>query len=460
MASTLREIVENKMREIESRKRHGVDRAPLMRASGSFLPSLRQKGVRVIAEIKPKSPSAGTLNADIDINAVTRSYSRYAAAISVLTDEKYFGGSFDVLSRVSQQASVPTLCKDFILDEVQVEDARRAGAEAVLLIVKILPRDRLRCLHDKIESLNMVPVVEVQNEDELRTALATEAKCILINSRNLETFEIDLGTAARLSPSIPPGIAIIAASGIETRSDIDSLLRYTNVFLVGSSLMRAPDLDYKLRQLSGIGNLVKTCGITSLADARSAVEHGADLLGLIFVQESPRHVAIDTARAICSELGSERCAGVFRDASLAEIKSLQKQVGFKYVQLHGTESADMVDQVRPAIKAVSVACRDGVERASRFADAHFVLFDLPKSTTSNITVANVVEWVNKIEPPMPFLIAGGLNPDNVTEVINSVSAKNFVGVDVASGVESAPGVKNADLLRNFITRAKASAVTR
>lgn len=460
MPSTLREIVENKMREIETRKRDGAERAPIVRASGGFLPSLRRQGVRVIAEIKPRSPSAGTLNSGVDITAVARSYSRYAAAISVLTDEKYFGGSLEVLSRVSQRASVPTLCKDFILDEVQIEDARRACAEAVLLIVKILPRDRLRSLHDKIESLNMVPVVEVQNEDELRTALAIEPRCILINNRNLETFEIDLGTTARLSPLIPPGIVVIAASGIESRSDIDSLLQYTNVFLIGSSLMRAPDLDYKLRQLSGVGNLVKTCGITSLADARQAVDCGADLLGLIFVQESPRHVAVGTAKAICSEFGSERCVGVFRDASLADIKSIQRQVGFKYAQLHGTESVETVSQVQPAIKAVSVACRDGVERASRFADAHFVLFDLPKSTTSNITVESIVEWVNEVEPPMPFLIAGGLNPDNVDTVINSVRAKNFVGVDVASGVESAPGMKSADLLQSFITRAKANAITR
>jgi indole-3-glycerol phosphate synthase/phosphoribosylanthranilate isomerase len=459
MPSTLSEIVENKRQEISLRKQLPA-REPPQRASGSFLPSLKMNGTRIIAEVKPKSPSAGTLNASVDIVAVTRTYSRYAAAISVLTDAKYFGGSFDALSAVSAQASVPTLCKDFILDEIQVEDARRAGAEAVLLIVKILTEAELHSLHNKIVSLNMVPVVEVQNEAELQTALKVQPECILINNRNLETFETDLKTTTALAPLIPKNIVVISASGIDERSQIDSLHPHAAAFLVGSSLMRSADIERKLRDLCGISNLVKTCGITTLADAKSAIESGADLLGLIFVEESPRKVHPEVAKKICAEIGPERCVGVFRDASISDIKAIQRNVGFKYTQLHGTESVETVRALNPAIKAVSVACRDGVDRASRFGDAQFVLFDLPKGEKQSVSASDIVAWVNEVQPPMPFMIAGGLNPDSVAQVIQSVTAKNFIGVDVASGIESKPGVKNADLLQSFITRAKANAITR
>jgi indole-3-glycerol phosphate synthase/phosphoribosylanthranilate isomerase len=459
MPSTLREIVENKLREVELRKQQPAGLAPEC-ARGSFLPALRLPGIRIIAEIKPKSPSAGTLNASVDIDAVARSYSRYAAAVSVLTDEKYFGGSFDALTRVSSLASVPTLCKDFILDAVQVDDARRAGAEAVLLIAKILKPQQLFDLHRKIESLNMVPVVEVQNEDELATALAVAPKCILINNRNLETFETDLRTTENLAPLVPGDATVISASGIESRSDIDRLSEFTNVFLIGSSLMRSEHLDLKLRQLSGIERLVKTCGITSVEDAQRAVDSGADLLGLIFVEDSPRKVSTEVAKDICTKLGAERCVGVFRDASLSDIQAVRTEVGFKYVQLHGTESPETVASLKPAIKAVTVACRDGVDRAARFSDAQFLLFDLSKSTKSSISIEQIVEWVNSVDPPIPFLLAGGLNPACVAQVIQSVTARNFVGVDVASGIESEPGVKSAELLKSFITRAKPNAVTR
>jgi indole-3-glycerol phosphate synthase/phosphoribosylanthranilate isomerase len=459
MPSTLSEIVENKLREIALRKQQVRGDLP-QQARGSFLPSLRLPGIRVIAEIKPKSPSAGTLNAAVDIDSVTRSYSRYAAAISILTDEKYFGGSLDSLARVSERSSVPTLCKDFILDEVQVEDARRAGAEAVLLIVKILTPEKLEELHRKIESLNMTAVVEVQNEQELATALKVSPKCILINNRNLETFLTDLKTTEDLAPLIPDGIVVVSASGIESASDIERLKKFATVFLVGSSLMRSADIDLKLRQLCGIQRLVKTCGITSISDAQRAVDSGADLLGLIFVPDSPRKVTLEIAKQICSKFGSERCVGVFRDADFAEVQAIRAQIGFKYVQLHGSESAELVAQLKPAIKAVTVACRDGVERAARFADAQFVLFDLSKSVKSSISIDEIVDWVNSVDPPIPFLLAGGLNPDCVERVIQSVTAKNFVGVDVASGIESSPGVKCADLLKSFITRAKPDAVTR
>ena len=460
MPNTLHEIVENKKREIAARAACVEPRPSPVPARGTFLRSLRQTGTRLVAEIKPKSPSAGQLASNVDIAAITRTYSRYAAAISVLTDAKYFGGSFDALAQVSSLTSLPTMCKDFILHNSQIEDARRAGAEAVLLIVKILSDEQLAQLHAKIMALNMVPVVEVQNEIEIARALRLPLQCILINNRNLESFETDLGTTQRLAHLLPPNVVAISASGVETRSDIVRLSEYTNAFLVGSSLMRAADMDAKLRELSGPTRLVKVCGVTTLEDAEAAISSGADFVGLIFVEDSARSISVSGAKAICGALGGQRFVGVFRDRSPDEILQIQEEVGFSHIQLHGDEAPQVVSRIRQAIKAVTVESEADVRNASRFESASFLLFDLSKNPAHRVSLTQLVEWINKIDPSVPFFIAGGLDANSVCGVANSVTAKNFVGVDVASAVESSPGIKCHDRLRSFIKEARCNAVPR
>jgi indole-3-glycerol phosphate synthase/phosphoribosylanthranilate isomerase len=248
-------ILENKRIEVDA----AIGLRPLEQlkqlvdpCSTKFSDALRDAGVCLIAELKPKSPSAGTLKADVDIASIISSYSEVASAISVLTDNKYFGGSMDVLHAVSQLTTKPLLCKDFIIDEYQIYQAREAGAAAVLLIVKILS-DQLLCeLAAVARAIGMTPIIEIQNERELQAALQAEPEVLLINNRDLATFDIDLGTTKRLAPLIGPGIAVVSASGIECRSDIEALLPFTNKFLIGSALMRADCVTTKLRELCGI----------------------------------------------------------------------------------------------------------------------------------------------------------------------------------------------------------------
>lgn len=206
--------------------------------------------VKLITEIKPASPTAGVLKADFELAPILEVYNTYASAISVLTDEKFFNGSLALLSQVVAQSPHPVLCKDFILDPYQVYEARCAGADAVLLIVKILEKKQLAHLHALIEDLGMTPVVEIQNEAELELALTVHPKVLLINNRDLSTFEISLETTQRLAPKIPKDIVVISASGIQTRHDIDTLLPVASCFLIGSALMQAPDLARKLQELS------------------------------------------------------------------------------------------------------------------------------------------------------------------------------------------------------------------
>jgi indole-3-glycerol phosphate synthase / phosphoribosylanthranilate isomerase len=252
MPGFMHEITLHKQKEVALRKAAGATLTQVRPGTGRFLPGLQGTGTKLITEIKPSSPSAGTLRTKIDVDAIVNIYDRYADCISVLTDYKYFGGSLDVLSEVSAKSIHPTLCKDFIVDTFQISEARAAGAEAVLLIVKLVGDSLLQILHDEVLRLGMTPVVEIQNERELERALSLKPQLLLINNRDLDTFHTDLGTTERLAPMIPPTVTTVSASGVNSRADIDRLLPFCTRFLVGSVLMQAEDMEYKLRELAGI----------------------------------------------------------------------------------------------------------------------------------------------------------------------------------------------------------------
>jgi indole-3-glycerol phosphate synthase len=175
-----------------------------------------------------------------------------AAALSVLTEPEFFGGSFDHLQAIRAAVGVPLLCKDFIVDPVQVLAARAAGADAVLLIVGVLDDARLRDLLDVTHGYGMQALVEVHEEAEVERALRADVAIIGINNRDLTTMRTIKDTTARLRPLIPAGHVVVSESGIDSRADIDVLERLgVNAALVGESLLRAPDLEAKVRELSG-----------------------------------------------------------------------------------------------------------------------------------------------------------------------------------------------------------------
>jgi indole-3-glycerol phosphate synthase / phosphoribosylanthranilate isomerase len=253
MPAILVEIVANKKEELKIRKTNAplsVIKSAATAGDGSFAAALKGSSLKLICELKPKSPSAGVLQASPDIGKILAHYNKYASAISVLTDEKYFGGSLHLLTEVANQSPHPVLCKDFIIDTYQCFEARQAGAQAVLLIVKILEDDIMSELHETTIALGMTPVVEVQCQSELDRALKLRPEVILINNRNLETFDIQFQTTLELAPQIPDNIIRIAASGVSEKSDIERLLHCCSNFLVGSSLMSAPDLGGKLEELA------------------------------------------------------------------------------------------------------------------------------------------------------------------------------------------------------------------
>jgi len=222
-------------------------------AAADFRGALVAEKVALIAECKERSPSGGWLQRPYDPVGLARRYvANGAAALSVLTEPDFFGGSLDHLRAIRAAVAVPLLCKDFIVDPVQVLAARAAGADAVLLIVAILSDAQLRELLDLTHGYGMQALVEVHDEAEVERALRADAAMIGINNRDLITMRTVKDTTARLRPLIPAGHVIVSESGIHSRADIDALERLgVHAALVGESLLRAPDLDAKVRELSG-----------------------------------------------------------------------------------------------------------------------------------------------------------------------------------------------------------------
>lgn len=205
----------------------------------------------VISEIKKASPSKGLLSADFDPVSIAETYQRGgAAALSVLTDTKFFQGSLQDLEKARNAVSIPVLRKDFTLDEHHVYEAGSIGADAILLIAAILSTDEMRRFRELAESLGMAALVEVHNEDELQSAVDSGASIIGVNNRNLHTFEVRLETSLRLAERMPAGAVLVSESGIHSNADVRLLMGAGyQAFLVGEHLMKSGDAESALRML-------------------------------------------------------------------------------------------------------------------------------------------------------------------------------------------------------------------
>ncbi|MGH7546668.1 MAG: indole-3-glycerol phosphate synthase TrpC [Gemmatimonadales bacterium] len=223
-------------------------------APRELAPALGGRTVGVIAEVKRRSPSAGAIREDLDPVAHARGYERGGAvAISVLTDETHFGGSLEDLARVARTVTVPVLRKDFILDELQLLEARAAGASAVLLIVRALPRPRLEALARCARAQGLSLLVEVHLASELDEALAVGATAVGVNSRDLATFAVDLALADQLLARVPHDVPAVAESGIAVRADVERMARAgADLVLVGTSVARTSDPAEAVRALVGV----------------------------------------------------------------------------------------------------------------------------------------------------------------------------------------------------------------
>jgi indole-3-glycerol phosphate synthase len=248
----LAQIVEQKKLELRSRVQGLESRAAnSIGDRRDFVQALKGPLPAVIAEIKQASPSRGTLASNYDPASIARAYELGgAAALSVLTDAKYFQGSWAHLKSARAAASLPVLRKDFTIDAYHVHEAAAYGADAILLIAAILTERELRDFRELADRYRMAAVVEVHDEEELKATIASGARVIGVNNRNLHTFEVDLQVSLRLAEQMPDGVVKIAESGIHSRADIERLRAAGyQAFLVGEHLMKSADPATALRAL-------------------------------------------------------------------------------------------------------------------------------------------------------------------------------------------------------------------
>ena len=459
MSTVLAELVhETRTMLHERRKREPV--AHLERrvepATQSFGAALERPAPRFILELKRASPSEGPLRPMYDPRSIAEAYRGVADAVSVITASSRFGGSLADLRAVSTGAAQPLLCKDFILDPYQVIEARLHGADAVLLMLSVLDDAGWQECAAVAASLGMDVLTEVHDEAEVARAIGLDARIVGINNRDLRTLAVDLATTERLAPLVPRDRLVVAESGIRTREDVARLAGHAHAFLVGTALMRAASPGIAARELAY--GRVKICGLATPADARLAWNAGASLGGVIFA-ESPRQVDEARAREIAGA-SPLPLVGVFVDEAPVRIGEIATRLGFAAVQLHGTEAPAEVRAVR---RAVPTSCEvwksvrvDGVGDApavgSTGAD-RLVLDSRRPGILGGSGACFSWEGLDRHPDRARLVLAGGITPANAR-------AASRIGcgiLDLASGVESSPGVKDGALLDHLFTTLREAA---
>ncbi len=254
----LQKIVQSKREELMKQKeilplgelrQMLTDQPPTLDFGGA----IRNRGCAVIAEVKRSSPSKGRIREDFDPVEIAGIYKENgAAAISVLTERRFFEGHAAYVPQIKRSVRLPLLRKDFIIDSYQISETRVLGADALLLIARILEQGQLREFLGLASELGLAALVEVHDETDLEKAISSGAGIVGINNRDLETFRTDLETSIRLARRIPKGVTVVSESGISNRGDIESLMEEgIHAFLIGESLMREKDVGKKLRELLG-----------------------------------------------------------------------------------------------------------------------------------------------------------------------------------------------------------------
>lgn len=415
----------------------------------SLRAALAGPGARFILEVKRASPSGGAIRAQADPAAIARGYAAAADAISVLTDAPYFGGSLADLRAVRGAYDGPILAKDFIVDPRQVAEARLNGADAVLVLLSVLGDGEAATVIEEARRLGMDSLVEAHDEIEVRRAVALGAEIIGINNRDLNTLTVDLGTTERLARLVPPDRLLVAESGIESREDVDRLAPHADAFLVGSSLMRAEDPALAARALA-FGR-VKVCGLTDFHDAEMAAAFGATYAGLVMVPNTPRAVNLIEAEPVAAAAADAglRNVGVFRNEKLMQVAQSAAALGLDVVQLHGEEDAAYIKGLRslvPERTEIWAVGAVGREVAPSRPGTDRTLFDTSVGGRTGGT-GIPFDWSRvKGRPDLKrAVLAGGLRPGNA----GAAAEVGAYALDVSSGVEMAPGRKDAGRMHAF-----------
>ncbi len=467
MANILEKIVTDKRIEIDALKKA----KPLASFIDELVPTTKDMYAALrrtedkpeagfILECKKASPSKGLIRPDFDVKAICQIYDKYAAAISVLTDEKYFQGNFDYLKLVTETVSCPVLNKDFFIDSYQIYLARYYGADAVLLMLSVLSDDEYLELASVAEQYNLAILTEISNKDERDRAIKLNAKMIGINNRNLRDLSTDIARTFDFAPTLPDDRIIISESGIYNNAQVRELAPAVDGFLVGSSLMAMDnnaynDIDLACRKLIFGNN--KVCGLTAPEYALAAAESGALFGGLIFAEKSPRCVTREQALTIISTRPHLEYVGVFVNHKRTEVVELAKSLHLTAVQLHGDEDESY-------IAALKTQLSENNCDSCQIWQAKPVLGDVPE-LSSKVTQhvldgkspgsGQAFDWrvlANSEQNLSNCLLAGGLNGDNINLALTQLTNLDLFGLDLNSGVETSPGIKSSEKLSQVFTK--------
>jgi indole-3-glycerol phosphate synthase len=385
---------------------------------GRFRDALAGDGLAAIAEVKRRSPSAGDLRPDADPAALAAAFERAgAAAVSILVDERFAGSPAD-LAAARAAAGVPLLAKGFFSERAELEELRRLGADAVLLLLRDLDDAQLRALLGAAEELGLDALVEAHDADELRRAVELDAAVIGVNARDLSTFEIDRRAQLELVEAAPRDRVVVAESAIAARAHgAEAELAGADAILVGSTLMRSADPAAKLEELIA-RPLVKVCGLTREEDVAAAAEAGADLAGFVLARETPRRAPAvlpvpDTMLSVAVHVGEITDDG----ADLIQL----------YARENGHRSRE------------GALLRRGREVAS-VVDREWQADDPEHLERARAARGRV-------------MLAGGLSPENVRDAIQRVRPW---AVDASSSLELEPGVKDHARVRAYVEAVRCS----
>lgn len=459
MSNILAQIIEHKKIEVALRK----ERFPLSRfiddvepSTNSFYQALKDKKEAgtpgFILECKKASPSKGLIRPDFDLATICGGYQDYASCISVLTDERYFQGSFDYLKTVTGLVEQPVICKDFFIDSYQVYLARYHGANAILLMLSVLDDVEYQQLSTLALSFNMAVLTEVSNEQEMQRALALDAAIVGINNRNLRDLSTDTHRTLELVELIPADkrkeLVVISESGINHHQQVKLLSQVADGFLVGSSIMAQDNIKAACQRL--IVGEHKICGMTKPADAIAAAQYGATFGGLIFYAKSPRATTVEEA-ALTIAAAELDYVGVFVNELVERIVEIATVLKLAAVQLHGSENQAYIDELRALLPSTcqiwkARAVQDQLPDFDEVVD-RYVLDTFHRNLPGGS--GKTFDWslLQQLPTDKLFMIAGGINQDNAVQALQHVS----IGLDINSGVEDQPGHKSPDKIQQILT---------
>ena len=441
--TVLATIVNRKVQDVKELKVTGKRTAPLV----SFKKALSDRTKKnFILECKKSSPTLGNFCKDFNLDRITNCYNTRASAISVLCEKHFFNGSSEYLSYVKSKTALPVLYKDFVICKEQIDDAYVSGADAVLLMLSLLDNDTYLSLYSYAKSLNLDVLTEVDNEEQARFAKSQKIDIVGINNRDLRTLKIDISNAKKIARIFDSDTIVVSESGINEHSDL-FYLRDISCFLIGSSLTKSDDIVFKANSMLYGTN--KICGITTKEALAAAIDVHASIAGFIFFEKSVRNISADKAAEFADfARGKIRFAGVFVNETLDTVELIAKKVGLDYIQLHGSEDAEYINELKrrleniKIIKALNIESPDDFSKIDNYIQTceYIILDSKTPGSGSSFDWNTIPNSYDKSK----ILLSGGIGPDNVEKALSL----GFAGLDLNSKLEETKGIKSVTKILN------------